>query len=161
MENVISFQAHTSLVKDTSSIQRAVYFVLGFGVIVTAMADPPATTIWMAIANSIGVLLVSLAILGKRVIPVLQGSRFIRQPQVITNTIGLLIGLTVSIVAIAQPPVATIWAAYAHLVSIALVTQAIIGYEGLMQVSTPIVRGSSPNKPDDVVTEMPTLSKAA
>lgn len=140
MEKVIIFQPHTAMVSDTSYNQRTVYFVLGFGLIVTAMVDPPITTTWMAIANTLGALLVMLAIIGKRLIPQMDGTRLLHEPRVISNTLGLVIGLGVSILAIAQPPVASIWAAYAHIVAITLVTHAILGYDFLMKTNSNVAK---------------------
>ena len=146
MEKIVTFQPHTSLVIDTDNVHRGVYLGLGFGLIMTALLAPPITTTWFAIANGVGLSLVFLAILGKRLIPVMEGSRFIHEPRAVTNTVGLLLGLGLSIAAIASPPVATIWAAYAHLAAIALVTQAILGYECLMGVSS--ISNSSGNPVD-------------
>lgn len=160
MEHVITFKPHTSLVSDTSMVQRVVYFALGFGLIVTAMADPPATMTWMAIGNGLGIILVMLGILGKRLLPEMSGSHWIQEPRLITNTIGLLLGVGVSIIAIAQPPVATIWAAYAHFVAIALVTQAIIGYQFLMNKAEVINTGpvTEVGNNDDIVTFYPKVA---
>ena len=132
------------MVIDTSLIQRSVYFVLGFGLIVTAMVDPPISTKWMAIANGLGILLVMLAILGKRIVPVMQGTPALAEPRLVTNTTGLLIGLGVSILAIAYPPVSTTWAAYAQITAIVLVIQGIIGYDFLMNSSSVVTTGTTP-----------------
>lgn len=132
MEKVISFKPHTSFVSDTSLVQRGVYFLLGFGLILTAVIDPPVTATWMAIANTLGTGLVLLAILGKRLLPEMKGSGVLHEPRVLTNSFGVMLGLGLSIFAIAQPPVATIWAAYAHTVAVILVTHALLGFEFLL-----------------------------
>lgn len=144
MNTVVNFKPHTSLVVDTSLIQRGVYFVIGFGLILTAMVDPPVSTKWMAIANGMGILLVMLAVLGKRIVPVMQGTPILAEPRLVTNTLGLLIGLGVSILAIAYPPVSTTWAAYVHTAAIALVIQGIIGYDFLMKTSSVVGTGTKP-----------------
>ncbi|MDH5544403.1 MAG: hypothetical protein OEZ43_02355 [Gammaproteobacteria bacterium] len=133
MEKIITLQPNTSLQVDTTLIQRGVYLALGFGVIMTAMVDPPILMKWMAAANIFGILLVSLAILGKRLTPKAVGSRYLPEPSLVTNTLGLLLGLGLSIFAIAHPPAATIWAFYAHTVAIVLVIQAILGYDVLLR----------------------------
>lgn len=144
MEKVVIFQPHTSMAVDTDTVHRTVYFGLGFGLIVTAIVSPPITTTWFAIANGLGLTLVFLGIIGKRLLPLMQGTRFIHEPRAVTNTIGLLLGLGVSVATLISPPVATIWIAYAQLVAIALVTQAILGYECLMTASSSSWHGDKP-----------------
>ncbi|MDH5219500.1 MAG: hypothetical protein OEX19_17470, partial [Gammaproteobacteria bacterium] len=114
------------------------------GLILTAMVDPPVSTRWMAIANGMGILLGMLAVLGKRIVPVMQGTPVISEPRMVTNTVGLLIGLGASITAIAYPPVSTIWAAYVQIAAIALVVQGIIGYDFLMKASSAVGAGTTP-----------------
>jgi hypothetical protein len=163
MERVIAFKPHTSLVSDTTSVQRLTYFVLGFGLIVTALMDPPATTAWMALANTVGIALVVVAIMGKRIMPEMRGSRYLREPRIISNSTGLMLGLGISVFAIAQPPVITAWATYMHIVAIALVTQAIIGYDFLMTQKKAAQSGHKPSvtKGDKEIKMVTDFPKAA
>jgi len=132
----MTIRPHTALVINTNLIQRTSYMVLGFGVIVTALAYPPVSTTWFAMTNLLGILFVLMGLIGKRILPVLDGTGIPVESRLITNTFGLVFGLSVIVLAIALPPVNTTWFAFAHFAGIVLVTKAILGYGFLMESDT-------------------------
>jgi len=132
----MTIRPHTALVIDTNSIQRATYLVLGFGIIATALVYPPVTTTWLAVANLMGIIFVLMGMVGKRILPVLDGTSIPVDSRLMTNTLSLLIGLSVVVLAIALPPVSTAWFAFAHFAGIVLVTKSILGYGFLMDSET-------------------------
>ena len=118
----------------TNMEQRGFYFSVGFGLILVAMIDPPISMLWMSIANILGIGLVTLSILGKRFMPSKSEGGFWIEPKKVTSVFGVVLGVGLSILAIASPPISTAWAAYVHLVSIVLVVHSIIGFDCFLKV---------------------------
>ncbi len=112
--------------------QRGFYFTVGFGIIIFAMATPPESMFWMAALNVVGIGLVILSILGKRLFSTQKESGFFLEPKQFSCVMTGLTGILVSVAAIGFPPSSPLLAFFVHLSGILLVTHAILDAESLL-----------------------------
>lgn len=134
MNNV--FHIQKTIHSNMSSTQKGVLLLLGFGLIVTAMADPPVTTRWLATANIMGACLVLLGIIGEKLEVLFDNAHEKLDGRWATPIVSGTLGIGLVIYSIASPPVSTIWFVYANLVGITLTVSAILGLDFLMTGQT-------------------------
>lgn len=113
--------------------QRGFYFTVGLSGILVAMANPLESMFWMAALNVVGIGLVTLSILGKRLFSTRKESGFLLEPKQLSCIVTGITGIAMSVAAIALPPASTLLAFFIHLTSVLLVIHAILDADSLLQ----------------------------
>ncbi|MDH5547035.1 MAG: hypothetical protein OEZ43_15695 [Gammaproteobacteria bacterium] len=116
--------------------QRGFYLVLGLGIVVMAMAFPPVSKLWMATINITGIVLVMLSIVGKRMLATRKENGTWLEPKQFTSIATASIGIALSVLAIASPPVSTSIAAFVHILGIFLVIHSILDAGSFLRTRT-------------------------
>ena len=124
MSTLLSISSRKARVARAST--RILFLVLGFSLIVMELAFPPVKPLWMVTGFFLAAFLVFFSIIGLS--PRLRVSWF---GEVINNTYvhvttSFIIGMSIIVASMANPPVHLVWYVFFNFVGIALIFDAII-----------------------------------
>jgi len=151
----------TNASQNNNMEQRSFYFISGFGIIIIAMVNPFVMMPWLALINILGIYLVTISILGLRFQIARPGKNSWAIPKKLTCSVSAIVGVGLSVWAIANPQISTTLAAYLHLIGITLVTHAILGFDSFLTGKSNVKVYKLEIKPTDLSPNLSPLNKAA
>ena len=141
--------------------QRVFYFTIGFGSIVAVLANPPGSMLWMAIINVLGIGLVSLSIIGRRIFTNRQESGLRFELKQISCVATGLLGVSLPILAISLFPTSLMTALYMHIMGIILVTHALLHTSSLFPQKPSLTFRARSGHSDTPLSDLAPLKIAA
>jgi len=124
MTNIVNISSNKA--QRIRTMSRVVNLIIGLGLPVMIFQFPPAKPTWLAMGFLLSIILVTFSIVG--LWPKLKVSFLghVFDNQVVHTTTSFVVGMTIIVLAIANPPVLTAWFAFFMGIGTLLVFDAII-----------------------------------